>query len=67
MTEHPELPNDPDLRGAFDALLRAGRDARELAIRTGTRLVVVEAGELRYIEPRGVGVAEPNTEYKNPS
>lgn len=64
MTDHPELPNDPDLRGALDALCRAGNDARELAARTGTRLVVVEAGELRYIDPESMGTADTQTKYE---
>ncbi len=59
MTDHLELPNDPDLRGAMDALRRAAKDARQLELRTGTRLIVVQEGELRYIEPQGMGVAEP--------
>lgn len=64
MTGHSELPNDPDLRGALDALCRAGNDARELAARTGTRLVVVEAGELRYIDPESMGTANAQTNYE---
>jgi hypothetical protein len=67
MTDHLELPNDPDLRGAMDALRRAAKDAHELALRTGTRLIVVEEGELRYIEPRNMGVAEPHVNYPDRS
>jgi hypothetical protein len=64
MTDHPKLPNNPDLRGALDALFRAGNDARELAARTGTRFVVVEAGELRYIDPESMGTAHAQTKYE---
>lgn len=64
MTNHHELPNDPDLRGALDALRRAANDARELAVRTGTRLVVIEAGKLRYIDPERMGVADAQAKYE---
>lgn len=67
MADHSDLPNDPDLRGALGALRRAANDARELALRTGTRLVVIEAGELRCIEPQGIGVAEYRSDYNNQS
>ncbi len=45
MHEYPELSNDPDLRGGMAALRRVAEDARKQTVRTGTRLVVVEAGE----------------------
>ena len=47
---------DADLRNSQIALLRAAVRARELARRTGTRLVVQHGGKLRYITP-GLSVA----------
>lgn len=43
--------NDADLRAVPQALARAAQRARELAARTGTRLVVVERGELKLVAP----------------
>ena len=42
---------DADLRHSQIALQRAAARARELARRTGTRLVVQHGGKLRYITP----------------
>lgn len=42
---------DADLRNSQIALLRAAARARELARRTGTRLVMQHGGKLRYITP----------------
>lgn len=55
-----------DLRASEAALLRAAQRARELAQRTGTRLVVSQNGVLQYIEFRSTGVAEPDASYENP-
>ena len=42
-------PSDPDLRGAMAALKRAAQRARDIAIQTGTGIVVSENGVLRHI------------------
>lgn len=54
---------DADLRNSHAALLRAASKAREVARRTGTRLVVVQEGRLRFVEPLDAGVAEPGKGY----
>jgi len=46
-----EQAKDPDLRASLAAMKRAARRAREVAIRTGTRLVMVRDGELTYVDP----------------
>jgi hypothetical protein len=37
---------DPDMRAAPAALLRAAQRAREIAVRTGTPLIVAQNGEV---------------------
>jgi hypothetical protein len=44
-----ESANDADLRAVPQALARAAQRARELAASTGTRLVVVERGEVKFV------------------
>lgn len=41
-----------DLRGSWQALLRAARRARELAAQTGTELVVSRNGVIERVRPR---------------
>ena len=48
-TKPIEMAKDADLRGVPYALARAAQRARELAARTGTRLVVVERGEVKLV------------------
>jgi hypothetical protein len=43
--------DDPDMHAAPEALLRAARRAREVARRTGTKLIVVQNGQLRELDP----------------
>jgi hypothetical protein len=43
--------DNADMQGAPHALLRAAQRAREIARRTGTRLVVVHNGVLRELDP----------------
>lgn len=43
--------DNADMQAAPKALLRAAKRAREVARRTGTRLVVVHAGALRELDP----------------
>jgi len=56
------LPFDPiksaDLRGSWPAMLRAAQRAREIALQTGTELVVSESGVIRYIRPEPDAAAE---------
>jgi len=46
-----EQAHNPDLPASLVALRRAARHAREVAIRTGTRLVVVQNGKLVRVKP----------------
>jgi hypothetical protein len=48
-TKPIEMAKDADLRAVPQALARAALRARELAARTGTRLVVVERGEVKLV------------------
>ena len=43
---------DADLRLSEQALLRAAQRARELAIQTGTELIVSRDGVIKRIDPR---------------
>jgi len=45
--------DNPDMQAAPRALQRAARRAREIARRTGTRLIVVHDGVLRALDPDG--------------
>lgn len=59
MTKRPiEASGDEDLRASGLALARAARRARELAVATRTRLVIVEEGQLLRVDPRVVPVNE---------
>lgn len=56
---YDSLPPDarPDLRGSWNALLRAAARARELARQTGTALVVVRDGKVVKVRPGSVDAA----------
>jgi hypothetical protein len=58
--------SDPDLRTSIAALRRAAQRARELAARTGTSIVVSEAGVIRNVTPviAATAVHEPVAPYK---
>ncbi len=56
MNEEHEFPSNADRRGEENALRRAERQAREIAARTGTPLVIYRDGK---IEKRGVDGAVP--------
>ena len=43
---------NPDLRGSWPALHRAAQRAREVAMQTGTAIVVSRNGVIEYIHPR---------------
>jgi hypothetical protein len=45
--------DNPDMQAAPQALRRAARRAREIARRTGTRLIVIHGGVLRELDPDG--------------
>jgi uncharacterized protein with PhoU and TrkA domain len=48
-TQPIETAKDADLRAVPQALARAALRARELAASTGTRLVVVQRGEVKRV------------------
>ena len=56
-----------DLRGSWQALQRAARRARELAILTGTELIVSRGGVIERIKPQpdtaGQQAQEPAAPY----
>lgn len=54
---------DADLRNSLPALMRAASKAREVARRTGTRLVILQEGRVRFLEPLDAGVAESGNRY----
>lgn len=58
---------NPDLRGSWPALRRAAQRARELAMQTGTAIVVSRNGVIEYIRPRSetgqAQVREPQGPY----
>ena len=66
-TQPIEFARDSDLRLSQAALQRAALRARELAIKTGTSIVVVQHGVLKQINPDGQGapltVQEPIAPY----
>ncbi len=47
-TKDIRLSNDPDLAGSFDAILRAGQSAVDLAIQTNTEIVTLVNGKIVY-------------------
>ncbi|MES2407674.1 MAG: hypothetical protein V4528_10165 [Pseudomonadota bacterium] len=57
-----------DLRGSFQALQRAARRARELAMQTGTAIVISRGGKLEYLIPEvqridGLNAQQPPADY----
>lgn len=56
--------DNPDMQAAPQALLRAAKRAREIARRTGTRLIVVHRGVLRALDPDSPELDSPNGEPK---
>ncbi len=47
-TKDIRLSKDPDLAGSFDAILRAGQSAVDLAIQTNTQIVTLVDGKIVY-------------------
>ena len=66
-TQPIESARDSDLRLSQAALQRAALRARELAIQTGTSVVVVQHGVLEQIDPAAqdqpLAVQEPKAPY----
>ena len=50
----PPMSMDPDLRGSYVAIQRAALQARQLAVQTGTDLIVVRDGKLVRVSPEDV-------------
>jgi hypothetical protein len=70
MNKQPiENARDADLRLSFQALQRAAKRARELAIQTGTAIVVSHNGVTEHIrpqpEPASARVQEPPAPYSD--
>jgi len=57
----------PDLRGVWPALQRAAQRAREIAMQTGTAIVVSRNGVIEHIYPKpeseSAQVQEPQAPY----
>lgn len=62
-----ETALDTDLRLSFQAMRRAAQRARELAVQTGTAIVVSHNGVIQHIRPQpeaaGSAVQEPQAPY----
>ena len=46
-----DMVSDPDLRLSYQALLRAAKRAREVALQTGTLLVISRNGVVELLDP----------------
>jgi len=53
-----ELANDPDLAASRVAMMRAAKQARKVANRTNTNLVVLRHGETVRVKPVGEVISE---------
>lgn len=68
MNKQPiETARDTDLRLSFQAMRRAAQRARELAVQTGTAIVVSQNGVIEHIRPQletaSPHVQEPQAPY----
>ncbi|MDP1651335.1 MAG: hypothetical protein Q8L56_01285 [Rhodocyclaceae bacterium] len=68
MNKQPiERARDADLRLSGVALRRAAQQARELARKTGTSVVVSRGGNVEYLKPEetivGLSIQEPAAPY----
>jgi hypothetical protein len=61
-----ESARNPDLRGSWDALLRAAKAARRTAILTNTDLIISENGRIRRIKPAGQQDSASGGDGSNP-
>lgn len=61
-----ESARDPDLSSSLQAIRRAAQRAREVAARTGTTIVIADAGVIREIAPVSTpsAVQEPAAPYR---
>lgn len=62
-----EMAESADLRGSWIALQRAAIRARELAVKTGTALIVLRHGTVEHLYPQSLSatrrVQESSVEY----
>jgi hypothetical protein len=58
--------NNADLRSSWQALQRAARRARELAMQTGTELIVSRGGAIERIKPMPDAAGQPVQESAAP-
>ena len=61
-----ENARSSDLRGSWQALQRAAQRAREVAVQTGTDLVVTRNGVLEHIKPQPTPTRTPTPELDSP-
>lgn len=61
-----ENARSSDLRGSWQALQRAAQRAREVAVQTGTDLVVTRNGVLDHIKPQPTPTPTPTPELDSP-
>ena len=61
-----ENARSSDLRGSRQALQRAAQRAREVAVQTGTDLVVTRNGVLEHIKPQPTPTPTPTPELDSP-
>ena len=61
-----ENARSSDLRGSWQALQRAAQRAREVAVQTGTDLVVTRNGVLEHIKPKPTPTPTPTPELDSP-
>ena len=61
-----ENARSSDLRGSWQALQRAVQRAREVAVQTGTDLVVTRNGVLEHIKPQPTPTPTPTPELDSP-
>lgn len=57
-----ETARSSSLRGSFSALQRAAQRARQIAMQTGTRVVVVRDGVVLHVDPEHAERTEPITQ-----
>ena len=61
-----ENARSSDLRGSWQALQRAAQRAREVAVQTGTDLVVTRNGVLEHIKPQPTPTPTTTPELDSP-
>ena len=61
-----ENARSSDLRGSWQALQRAAQRAREVAVQTGTDLVVTRNGVQEHIKPQPTPTPTPTPELDSP-